>query len=98
MTTSSSVSPTQAVLHVIAGFWLSRCVYIAAKLGLADLLDDGPKTPAELAGGVDDERRAVSGGAQPQHRQQHLVLPAPPRPRRVDVQREHSDRGGSSRV
>ena len=50
MTTSSSVSPTQAVLHVIAGFWLSRCVYIAAKLGLADLLDDGPKTPAELAG------------------------------------------------
>jgi len=49
MTTSSSVTPTQAVLHVIAGFWLSRCVYIAAKLGLADLLTDGPKTPGELA-------------------------------------------------
>ena len=34
---------------MIAGFWLSRCVYIAAKLGLADLVQDSPKTPAELA-------------------------------------------------
>ena len=49
MATSTSVTPTQAVLQVIAGFWLSRCVYIAAKLGLADLLQDGSKTPAELA-------------------------------------------------
>ena len=49
MATSTSVTPTQAVLQVIAGFWLSRCVYIAAKLGFADLLQDGSKTPAELA-------------------------------------------------
>jgi len=49
MTTSTSVTPTQAVLQVIGGFWLARCVYIAAKLGLADLLQDGSKTPAELA-------------------------------------------------
>jgi hypothetical protein len=49
MTTSTSVTPTQAVLQVIAGFWLARCVYIAAKLGLADLLQGGAKTPAELA-------------------------------------------------
>jgi hypothetical protein len=48
-TPSTSVSPTQAVLQVIAGFWLSRCVYIAAKLGLADLVQESPKTPAELA-------------------------------------------------
>ena len=49
MTTPASPTPTQAVLHVIAGFWLSRCVYIAAKLGLADLVRDSPRTPAELA-------------------------------------------------
>jgi ubiquinone/menaquinone biosynthesis C-methylase UbiE len=48
-TTSTSIPPTQAVLQVIAGFWLSRCVYIAAKLGLADLVQESPKTPAELA-------------------------------------------------
>jgi ubiquinone/menaquinone biosynthesis C-methylase UbiE len=47
--TSTSTSPAQAVLQVIAGFWLSRCVYIAAKLGLADLVQESPKTPAELA-------------------------------------------------
>src|SRR3954471_14159186 len=49
MTTTPSTTPTQAVLQVIAGFWLSRAVYIAAKLGLADLVKDGSKTPAELA-------------------------------------------------
>ena len=49
MTSTSSVSPTQAVLQVIFGFWLSRCVYIAAKLGIPDLVKDGGKTPAELA-------------------------------------------------
>ena len=49
MTTHAPVSPTQAVLQVIVGFWLSRCVYIAAKLGLADHVRDSPKTPAELA-------------------------------------------------
>src|SRR3954463_14562075 len=49
MTTTPSTTPTQAVLQVIAGFWLSRAVYIAAKLGLADLVKDASKTPAELA-------------------------------------------------
>ncbi len=33
---TSSVTPTQALLQVIVGFWLSRCVYIAAKLGIAE--------------------------------------------------------------
>ena len=45
----ASVSPTMAVLQVISGFWSARAVYIAAKLGLADLVQDGPKTSDELA-------------------------------------------------
>ncbi len=45
----STVSPTQAVLQVIAGFWSARLVYTAAKLGLGDLVKDAPKTAAELA-------------------------------------------------
>ena len=37
------------MLQLISGFWISRCIYITAKLGLADLVKDGPKTAAELA-------------------------------------------------
>jgi ubiquinone/menaquinone biosynthesis C-methylase UbiE len=46
---TQTVSPTAAVLHVLVGYWTSRIVYIAAKLGIPDLLADGPKTAAELA-------------------------------------------------
>jgi SAM-dependent methyltransferase len=41
--------PTTAMLRVVTNFWVSRAVYVAAKLGLADLLKDGPKTAEELA-------------------------------------------------
>src|SRR5579871_5271274 len=38
-----------AMLQMIQGFWVSRAVYVAAKLGIADLLKDGAKTSEELA-------------------------------------------------
>jgi hypothetical protein len=28
--------------QLICGYWSSQCVYVAAKLGIADLLADGP--------------------------------------------------------
>jgi len=34
---------------MISGFWLSRALYAAAKLGLADLLKGGPRTVDDLA-------------------------------------------------
>jgi len=37
------------MLQLISGFWISRGIYITAKLGLADLVKDGPRTAAELA-------------------------------------------------
>jgi ubiquinone/menaquinone biosynthesis C-methylase UbiE len=37
------------MIQYITGFWMSRAVYIAAKLGLPDLLQSGPKTTDELA-------------------------------------------------
>lgn len=37
------------MLQFIMGFWMSRAVYVFAKLGLADLLQTGPKSAAELA-------------------------------------------------
>src|SRR6185369_13405220 len=41
--------PPVAMLRIIAGCWMSRAIYIAAKLGIADLLKDGPKNSEELA-------------------------------------------------
>lgn len=34
---------------MISGYWTSQAVYVAAKLGIADLLADGPKSIEELA-------------------------------------------------
>jgi SAM-dependent methyltransferase len=41
--------PTVAMLQLISGFWVSRAIYIAAKLGIADHLRDGHKTTDALA-------------------------------------------------
>ncbi|HEU4509820.1 MAG TPA: methyltransferase [Pyrinomonadaceae bacterium] len=38
------------MLQIISGFWISRAVYVIAKLGIPDLLKSGPKTAEELAG------------------------------------------------
>ena len=35
-TISAEISPPVAMLQLIAGFWVSRAIYIAAKLGIAD--------------------------------------------------------------
>ena len=53
---SSGAGPTgeeraaaAAVLRMIWGIHISRAVYVAAELGLADLMADGPLTAAQLA-------------------------------------------------
>src|SRR3982751_1122921 len=43
------VEPQVAMLQMISGFWISRAIYIAAKLGIPDHLRDGHKTADELA-------------------------------------------------
>ena len=47
--TTKEIPPPLQMLQLISGFWIARCVYIAAKLGIPDLLKDGPKTAEELA-------------------------------------------------
>jgi hypothetical protein len=46
---TADVSPSAAMLHLIMGFRVSRTIFVAAKLGLADLLKDGPRTSEQLA-------------------------------------------------
>ena len=42
-------SPQAEMRSLIAGYWVSRLIYVAARLGLADLLRKGPLTAEELA-------------------------------------------------
>ncbi|MEU4803900.1 methyltransferase [Actinosynnema sp. NPDC023587] len=47
--------PDQAerdMLHLMSGAWRTRSLAVAAELGVADLLADGPRTTAELAAGT----------------------------------------------
>lgn len=41
--------PTQILLELTSGYWISQAIYVIAKLGIADLLNDGPKSCEELA-------------------------------------------------
>ena len=46
---AKEVPPPMQMLQIISGFWVARCVYVFAKLGIADLIKDQPKTAEELA-------------------------------------------------
>jgi hypothetical protein len=41
--------PQLALQALIQGYQVTKCIYVAAKLGIADLLKDGPRTSEELA-------------------------------------------------
>lgn len=42
-------SSPPVLFQMAAGYWVSQAIYVAAKLGIADLLDEGPKSSRELA-------------------------------------------------
>jgi hypothetical protein len=42
-------APQDQMARMISGYWVSQMVHVAARLGLADRLADGPKTADELA-------------------------------------------------
>ena len=46
----AEISPHQQLDQMITGYWISQAIYAAAKFGIADHLQDGPKTVAQLAG------------------------------------------------
>jgi len=47
--TAKEIPPPMQMLQIISGFWIGRCVYVLAKLRLADLIKDGPKSIDDLA-------------------------------------------------
>lgn len=47
--THSNESPPETLLRILTGYWPAQVVYVAAKLGIADLLKDGPQSSDVLA-------------------------------------------------
>jgi len=45
-----TISPNDLMNRMITGYWSTQAVYVAAKLGIADLLTAGPRTAEDLAG------------------------------------------------
>jgi hypothetical protein len=48
-TASKKTSPHKTMLNLIIGYWVARLVEVAASLSLADRLEKGPRTAAQLA-------------------------------------------------
>lgn len=46
---TAQLSSAMMLREMLCGFWVSQSIYVAAKLGLADLLADGPQTCERLA-------------------------------------------------
>lgn len=49
MKSANAASPSMTMLHMATGCWVSQAIHIAAKLGIADLLQDGGKSCDALA-------------------------------------------------
>ncbi len=52
--------PAERLFQMITGFALSQSIYVAAELGIADLLEDGPKSGDELARAAGADRDALA--------------------------------------
>jgi hypothetical protein len=48
-----------SLLSMLTGYWTSQSVYVAAKLGIADLLQAGPQTAEQLAAATDTHAEAL---------------------------------------
>lgn len=56
---NSEMQPTEALVQMIVGTWVSRAIYVAAELGIADLLKDGPHSSEELATATGVDARSL---------------------------------------
>ncbi len=56
---STDVPPSVALLQMVTGYWVSQTIYVAAKLRIADLLKDGPKSCDELAKATETHARSL---------------------------------------
>jgi hypothetical protein len=55
----NEMPPQVAILSMATSYWVSKLVYVAAKLGIADHLKDGPRSSGDLAKSVDVDPGAL---------------------------------------
>jgi hypothetical protein len=55
----STLPSPAALLQMMTGYWISKAIYVAAKLGIADLLVDGPHGAEELAEATQTQASAL---------------------------------------
>ncbi len=60
MTQTTDIPPQQRVIQMLEQFWLARSVAVAARLGLADLMAERPRTVGELAEATGSHPEALS--------------------------------------
>lgn len=56
---AAPASPASRLIHLITGYWHSQAVYVAAELGIADLLHDGPQHVDALAAATGTDAGAL---------------------------------------
>jgi SAM-dependent methyltransferase len=52
-------SPQEQISRMLTGYWISQALYVAAKLGLADLLRDGRRTAQDLASATKSHPKSI---------------------------------------
>ncbi len=57
--TNSPSSPTTTLLQMMTGHWVMQAIYVAAKLGIADLLAKGPVSCEDLAVRTNTHERSL---------------------------------------
>ncbi len=56
---SADEDPSSTLLGMMRGYWVSQTIFVAARLGIADLLADGPRPCASLAESTGLPERSV---------------------------------------
>lgn len=52
-------SPQEKIARMVTASWVAQAIYVAAKLGIADMLEDGPRTAEELAEASETHARSL---------------------------------------
>jgi hypothetical protein len=55
----AELSPHDQLARLASGYWHTQAIYVAAKLGIADLLTDGPRSADELASATQTQPQAL---------------------------------------
>ncbi len=62
--TTNDFPPQLVLQQLIQSLQITQCIYVAAKLGIADLLKDGPQSHEELAKATGTLLSQVGDGVQ----------------------------------